>query len=347
MKYVSFQTIHNVLKFEKHKESIIFSLRNQNIIYKYNSKIEKSYENDSQIKSFTVFNDEIIILGENKILDKGKVIPFKKGVEFLEPLNNHNLLIKHIDFEKEQIDFYLYNYKNSSKLKLNIKNQRIRKIYKHFLLGVSIDSISIYNINLKKKSNTIFFNNLLEINTVNLYGNIQQIKNRLFFFLFDSSRQTDTSLTYCFDIISGKELWRSNDIGGWLKTFQNKIYSLHIKTVKILNPETLEINTIDLNEQLSILDKKRHNESTNETRDIPFRFSKSVYSINKDILYFTQTEQNTIGAINLKTKELIWNKEIKIESGEVIQIITDIKINNSKLYVQDSGNTLHIFEEQK
>jgi hypothetical protein len=190
------------------------------------------------------------------------------------------------------------------------------------------------------------YDELLNNSNSKTYGNIQIIKSRLFFFLFDCSRQTDTNVTLCIDIDTGEVLWKSDEIGGWLTTFHNKIYNLHMKTVKVLNPETFEIETIDLTEQLSVLDKKRYDEANDYTWDIPFRFSVSKYVIEDDYLYFSQDKRNTIGIINLRTHLLEWFTDIEIDNPDV-QMITDIKVNNNRLYVQDSSNTLHIFEKQE
>jgi outer membrane protein assembly factor BamB len=205
--------------------------------------------------------------------------------------------------------------------------------------------IGCFNIN-ETKYWVLQYDELINNQSVKLYGNLQIVKNKLFFFLFDSSRQTDTKFTFCIDIETGKILWKSNDIGGWLTTFQDKIYNLHMKTVKILNPNTFEIKTIDLTEQLSVLDKKQYDGANDYTWDIPFRFSINKYAINDDYLYFSQDKKNTVGIINLRTEQLVWYTDIEIDNKDN-PIIMDIKVNNDRLYVQDAANTLHIFKKQE
>lgn len=186
---------------------------------------------------------------------------------------------------------------------------------------------------------------LLKNSETEIYGKPLIIEGKLFFFLFDSSRETNENTTFCLDIETGDILWQNTDFGGWLTTFENNIYSVKDKQIQILDPETFEVFNLDLQEQLSILDKEEYRPEDNMTWQKTFSFSYSTYVIENDHLYFTQQKGNTIGVINLKTEELLWHIDLEIDSGEIIPLFKDLKVYNDKLYVLDSGNTLHIFEK--
>ena len=334
--------INNVYNFYFLKNELL--IRKKNTLINFNQKkvLEKN------IKSFQIKKDWILIKKDNEFSisnEKNKVLingVFRLDNAFI--FNEFCINTGKIDKVKK---YYLINTKNNT-----ITDFSPKPYYPHYMINKERGIIASQNIEAYNPfSGEIFWSSnitkLLKNENATLYGKPQIIKNKLFFFLFDSSRQTDINGTFCLDLESGIKIWKSDSIGGWLKTFQEKVYSLHMKTVKVLNPSTFEIEIIDLTEQLSVLDKKVYDKTTDYNWEIPFRFSVSRYFVKNSTLYFTQDKQNTIGAIDLRKKQLLWYTEIKIESGDIIPIVTDIKFNDNKLYVLDSGNSLHIYKEQK
>lgn len=331
------------------------------------------------IFSFDFFNNELVFQQESKLILQPEGSIIEEGISsFL--VKNNNLITNNTEqiklyFSDKSINlegtFRLANgflvdefYFNIGKVNkerktyvINLESGEIndfpsKPYYPHQILKkdkafIFSQKIEFYN----PFSGEVFWNKdiseLLKTTNTEIYGKPQIINNKLFFFLFDSSHLTDERITLCLDVETKEVLWESKKFGGWLTTFEDKIYAIKDKQVQILNPETFEVTNLDLQEQLLVLDKKTHKPEDQMIWQIPFSFSSSTYVIKDNHLYFTQEKNSTVGIIDLKTKELLWHTDIEINSGDIIPIITDIKVHGTRLYILDSSNTLHIFEKDK
>ncbi|MBG6133654.1 hypothetical protein IWQ47_005126 [Aquimarina sp. EL_43] len=331
------------------------------------------------IFSFDFFNNELVFQQESKLILQPEGSIIEEGISsFL--VKNNNLITNNTEqiklyFSDKSINlkgtFRLANgflvdefYFNIGKVNkerktyvINLESGEIndfpsKPYYPHQILKkdrafIFSQKIEFYN----PFSGEVFWNKdiseLLKTTNTEIYGKPQIINNKLFFFLFDSSHQTDERIALGLDIETREILWESENFGGWLITFEDKIYAIKDKQVQILNPETFEVTNLDLREELSVLDKQLYKPEDKMTWQVPFSFSNSTYVIKNNHLYFTQEKNNTIGIIDLQTKKLLWHTDIEINSGDTIPIITDIKVYDTRLYILDSGNTLHIFEKDE
>ncbi|WP_106794266.1 hypothetical protein [Aquimarina sp. Aq78] len=331
------------------------------------------------IFSFDFFNKELVFLQESKLILQPEGLVIEENVSsFL--VKNNNLITNNTNqiklyFSGKSINlegtFRLANGFLTDEFYFNIgKINKERKTYVINLESGEINDFTskpYYPHQILKKDRAFIFSHRIEFynpfsgevfwskdiselhkSTNNeIYGNPQIINNRLFFFLFDSSHQTNEHITLCLDIETEEILWRSESFGGWLTTFEDKIYAIKDKQIQILNPETFEVTNLDLHEQLSELDKQLYKPEDQMTWQVPFSFSNSTYVIKNNHLYFTQEKNNALGIIDLQAKKLLWHSDIEINSGGIIPIITDIKVYDTRLYILDSGNTLHIFEKDE
>ena len=104
---------------------------------------------------------------------------------------------------------------------------------------------------------------------------------------------------------------------------------------------------INLEEELSTLDYRISNEQNTLVSDVIFSLSTTVYKVYNNHLYFSQEKGNTIGVIDLTKKKLVWYTKLEINSKDFIPIVTKMEFINNHLYILDSGNMLHVFENER
>lgn len=72
--------------------------------------------------------------------------------------------------------------------------------------------------------------------------------------------------------------------------------------------------------------------------------------VKEDKVYFTALHQsrfaNTVGVFDYQTLELIWWETLPLSANDFIGGGESLQIDGDKLYVLDSGGTLHIFERE-
>lgn len=66
---------------------------------------------------------------------------------------------------------------------------------------------------------------------------------------------------------------------------------------------------------------------------------------DENYVYFRDIEISTVGVLNRKSKQIEWHTRINNLQPRPSTIINDIQISEDKLYVLDTGGTLHIFEK--
>ena len=190
----------------------------------------------------------------------------------------------------------------------------------------------------------IDFKDLLKNEYARSDGRVQIIGEKLLFFLYDETRQTNTHKTFCLDAETGEVLFETDNFGGWLTKFDDKIYTIGgFNIVQVLNPISFDVERIDLKDCLSVLDKEIYNEEDNGFIDKrTFFLSSSNFQIKDNFLFFTQERGNVFGIINLETKELLSNVELEIKNKNR-QTIGEIRVDDKRVYVTDSDHILTVF----
>lgn len=133
----------------------------------------------------------------------------------------------------------------------------------------------------------------------------------------------------CVEMPTGKIAARIPFSKAWLKLYGGLIYGVKNNEVGILNPTTLQYQTIDLSMALS-----------NEKLTI----SSKLFIPVGDELYFVDSDVSKVAVAGLSTGTLLWHADIPIEEGHFW--IKDIKVNDGRLYVWNQGGTLRVFEKE-
>jgi hypothetical protein len=137
-----------------------------------------------------------------------------------------------------------------------------------------------------------------------------------------------TGTVLCLEVTTGKFI-ESIPLGvGRIKYYEGKIYGAEEYKVRVLDPETLQWNKLDLTVAL-----KEQGLSILTNRFVP----------QGDALYFQDEKTAVIGIVKLSTQELLWHTEIPVEEGNYW--IEDLGVQGDKLYVLTQGDTLRIFEK--
>lgn len=71
------------------------------------------------------------------------------------------------------------------------------------------------------------------------------------------------------------------------------------------------------------------------------------FILKDNLLYFYAFNQLKFGILNIKTKEVIYISEPIIPENNKVTQLKDLQVSDNKVYILDSGNTLHIFEKEK
>ena len=174
------------------------------------------------------------------------------------------------------------------------------------------------------------FSELLHGKEIKQYGNIVVYQNRIFIYLADNNDSKKIA-TVSIDINSGKVVNVYKGFSGNLILSNNKIYVASYEIIKILDLINNEIIELDFENILKPLNLSIH-------------WNSSV--IQGNYLYFVDGHSyttNKLGVLDLKSKKLVWNGEIKIED-DINNNIQKIKITDSRLYVHCLDDTLHVFE---
>lgn len=70
-------------------------------------------------------------------------------------------------------------------------------------------------------------------------------------------------------------------------------------------------------------------------------------TFDNDYIYFRDIEVATVGIMHRQTKQIEWHTRLNDQEPMVRDVINDIQVPDNKLYVLDSGGTLHIFEKEE
>jgi outer membrane protein assembly factor BamB len=139
-----------------------------------------------------------------------------------------------------------------------------------------------------------------------------------------------TGTVLCLEVATGKIIERISLGVGRIKYYEGRIYGAEEQKVRVLDPETLQVNRIDL---------------ATAFKEQGFSIVTNMFVPQGDELYFKNENKPVIGVVKLSTQELLWHSEIPIEEGNYW--IDDLGVQGDKLYVLTQGGTLRIFEKQK
>lgn len=68
---------------------------------------------------------------------------------------------------------------------------------------------------------------------------------------------------------------------------------------------------------------------------------------DEDYIYFRDISISKVGVFGRKTRHIVWSGKVNDSEERVMTVINNIQVADNKLYVLDSGGTLHIFEKVK
>lgn len=161
-------------------------------------------------------------------------------------------------------------------------------------------------------------------------GNIIRTPHAFFMFLTNLSE----GVSYCINSETGAVLKQIGSFGGWFMLSENNIYIANPYNVRMLNVNTYEVTTIELNDLL-----EPHGWSMMWNR----------FAVQGNNFYFVHQQagggdEAIVGIIDLTKKELLWHTAIPIEEGSYW--VDEIQVHENKLFVLTQGGTLHIFEQE-
>ncbi|MDI9880167.1 hypothetical protein [Flectobacillus longus] len=144
------------------------------------------------------------------------------------------------------------------------------------------------------------------------------------------------------DINTGKILWNRDDWGllqGHHTTMQNgKIFSLKGGAFSDSYYLEADIATVSLLRYGEVPNLKKHG------------FSIFNYTLYENFIYFTASKIGTseatiVGVLAYDSLELLWWQEVELENGAFLA--QKPQVDGDKLYILDTGGTLHIFEKEQ
>ncbi len=165
-----------------------------------------------------------------------------------------------------------------------------------------------------------------------IYGGIHEFNGKLYFFV--AERHTDNKSTLCIDIETGALIQKLDNYIGWLYLANDRFYIVSDTAISILNPDTFAVEEIDISAIM-----KEH--------DWIIAWDKFI--VKDHFLYFATMNigSNTkpyVGVINMQERKLLWSQAIEVEQSW--QNVSELRVQDNRLYVLTHDNTLHIFEEE-
>ena len=325
------------------KENISSFLLKNSLYFVSNKKIYSNVNNNFvNINSNNIYSVENLILSDTK-----KVYDFN--------LENYQIFIND-DFQYRRHyykNIVIFNNESNAFFYDIIKNQLMRKIDLNSLktYGAIYNFINEYSIILVNSTIISSFDYIQE-KTIWQYdletyfhqpaqimeGRVLVSNNKIIFFAH--TEDWSNYATFVLDAQTGQMLFTTQEMGMKLITYNDLIYQIQRKAIKILDPKNLKIETIDVSaycdEQSIFLD------------------DHTVF-FYKDKLYTLAREQgsdvyNIWVIFNLKTQQFehredmfINPKKKKDEKNKMF--INDIQANDNLVAIRCSDN-LYVFEKQ-
>ncbi|WP_266367829.1 hypothetical protein [Tellurirhabdus rosea] len=175
------------------------------------------------------------------------------------------------------------------------------------------------------------FNQLLDSGKGNLFDSIKILEGKIYLSLIDYTNQIQCAVI-CLNITNGAIVHKWNKLSGRLSVIDKKLYVISLQTVHVIDLENFAIDFQNYKEELS-------------RNEIYFKLDKCIVS-KDEILYFVNglsIATNRFGAIDIRSKKLLWINNIEINDG-INNNIQDIQVSDTRLFIHTSDNVLHIFE---
>ncbi len=208
-----------------------------------------------------------------------------------------------------------------------------------FFISNRCDLIKSIDINLNQQLWQYKIEDYFDAPSKILEGRVLVIEDRLVFFAH--TEDWSNYATFILDAATGKVLFTTKELGMKLFKYNNQIYQIQNKIIKVLDPVSFKIKTIDTSDYI-----KEQN---------IFLMSESVYFHN-DKLYVTAKKQNSAVwsiflVFNLNTHEFEQQFEMLIDENKPPTennkaFISDIQANDRMIAVQCSDR-LYIFEKEE
>lgn len=306
---------------------------------------------DGKFNSFSQIDDKIFTYDINK----NKTVFYSiNTLEIIYSSNNYLGVRNDIDKRKnrcnyfgqhESIDneYWAFLDKNTYEIisffEINIHNISLSLITDEYFISKNKDLITLKNIINNEIIWQQSFTDLVEADEV-LLRYYYVYKEKLILDLRTNGLPQNKYVAVVLDVNTGKELYRTEETLG-KKLIDGLGYTLYDQNLWISNPETYEVQHIDLSETLSplnkIVDDKIGDVDLGKT-EVQFRFSPDYFSVAYPYLYFSEQRGLQVGVLNIETKELIFHTEIE-EKG----LVKDLKSSNGKLFVHTTENNLYVF----
>lgn len=235
---------------------------------------------------------------------------------------------------RDFVNFSVYAHsENQNDLVLSVENHP-RSVF--YISGTLLftrfnDGISCFDLYERKKLWTRPFSELNSSDDARSVGDLIFHKNTFFIFITDSN---NNAAVFCISAQTGETIHKTEPFGGKLVLHNNHIYVANPYNVRMLNVNTYEVTTIELNDLL-------------EPHGWSMMWNRFVVQGNKFYFVHQQAgggDEAIVGIIDLTKKELLWHTAIPIEEGSYW--VDEIQVYENKLFVLTQGGTLHIFEQE-
>ncbi|MCG8699649.1 MAG: hypothetical protein MI922_16460, partial [Bacteroidales bacterium] len=270
------------------------------------------------------------IINENQFYSEGKLESiFEVNIFKTLIINDDRLLVKHIDYEKEEIKYGIFDFslKNiewladvgGSQPRMLVKDKNListtNSIVKSFILNNGITWQKSYS-------------ELTKSNKANLHSQILNGDDKLFFVVTGNERKG----LFALDIKTGEVLKKFDGLCYEIFKEGNYIYTTQFENILCrINTKTLELETWDCN--IMVTDNGFHRIHDHRCDVVNNRFC------------FTQSlgdNKAKLGVLDWDRKELVYKYEFKPENGA----IGSVHVNDTRIFVHTQDNTLHIFEKE-
>ncbi len=306
------------------------------------------------IGRFFIWEEGIIVSDADtkliSVIKKGKIIEQISG--HIQGLNNDFLIAN----TRDESGRYLNVYDN--KLKLNYKIKLTIGVYRftnenYFVFSETLKSRYLNFLNLKN----------YEIKTISFAENkwfstdeddTKEYEGKIFQIIGEWNNQLLVHIgryrLIALNIDTGEELWRIENFLGNLSSDKTIHFSRGTQTITKLVLDEADnaiylfarkhLIKINLKEKITSVIKDYH-------KDTGFNWDFNYIRLNGDFISFSASEgfkfPNYFGVIDKQSKEILWST--KCNGGAYM--VEAPQINNNKLYVRDSKNTLYVYEKEE
>lgn len=192
--------------------------------------------------------------------------------------------------------------------------------------------LSCHSLSTGEEKWRIDIGSIMDCEHFSIYGDIHEFNGKLYFFV--AERHTDNKATLCINIETGALIRKLDNYLGWLHLANDHFYIVSDTAISILNPDTFAIEDIDVSAIM---------------KEYDWIIAWDKFVIKDQYLYFTtmnigsQTAPS-VGVIDMQERKLLWSQAIAVEQSW--QNVSELRVEDKRLYVLTHDNTLHIFEEE-